>query len=507
MDPIAKESAPANVTRNALLSALAQSAVMIAGGINAVVIGARYPVSTETDSLFTAFALYSIWVVIATSARTALVPRLFDREQPFRAFNAVLASLVWVLPIIVFALLAIGIPIVNALSVGDSTIGAEALLIFCAAAPLQLVVAVTAAMFAVLNDFISPAKAFGVGGLVNIVAFLLIEPALGLVALPIAALISSFVTALLILLALRRAGWRPSELHFVSAREALPWLTTVGLGSAFYVGSQALYLISMIFAAGSLAAGSATVYTYAYMAIGLVIALSASAGGMALAAPVAASWTGDATHVEPVEDDVTKSMTVVMVLVAGVIASCGAAIAAPLLPGFTTPDINALVESATILCGLALASSVTIVPLAAMFAARRYGWIAVIALAGIPALAVFTAVLLELNDSLASIAVAAVIANFLLAWGILWLCHRATTPRRIAVQLWQIALVAIPGAIAYYVADRLLIGSDGASSVVHFATALVGSAILGLYVALVLPSYRTLFLRMLTQSVGGAQRQ
>lgn len=502
MDPTAKESAPANVTRNALLSALAQSAVMIAGGVNAVVIGARYPVSTETDSLFTAFALYSIWVVIATSARTALVPRLFDREQPFRAFNAVLASLVWVLPLIVFALVAVGIPIVRALSVGDSTIGTEALLIFCVAAPLQLVVAVTAAMFAVLDDFLSPARAFVVGGIVNIGAFLILEPLLGLVALPIAALASSLTTALLILFELRRRGWSPRAMRFASGREAWPWLKTVAIGSAFYVGAQALYLISMIFAAAALPVGSATVYTYAYMAIGLVVALSASAGAMALAAPVAASWTGDATHVEPVEDDVTKSMSVVMVVAAGMIATCGAAIAAPLLPGFSVADINTLIESASILCALALGSAVSIVPLAAMFAARRYASIAVVALAAIPVIAILTAALLMASESLASIAVAASITNFLLAWGILWLCHGAATPRRIAVQLVQIALIAIPAAFAYWGADRLLAHSDEAGSAAHFAAALLGTVIVALYTALVLPSYRGLLLRMLTQAAG-----
>ncbi|MGH2959531.1 MAG: polysaccharide biosynthesis C-terminal domain-containing protein [Solirubrobacterales bacterium] len=497
-----ESAASPNVSRNALLSALAQSAVMISGGINAVIIGSRYSISAETDGLFTAFALYSIVLVVSASTRTALVPRLVDTERRWRPFDAALASLLWGIPAMLLVFLGLGIPILSALTTGDTTLATESLLIFAPAAVLQLVVAIAAAMFAVLGDFVAPAKAFAIGGVMSVVAFLALEPAIGLIALPVATLISSTIIALIVLNGLRRHHWKPREIRPVSLRAARPWIATIGLGSGFYVGAQTLYLVSMVFATAVLAVGNATVYTYAYMTIGLVTAMSSSAGAMALAAPVAESWSGDPRVVEPVEDDVTRALSVVLVIVAGIVATAGAVIATPFLPGFTPTDINALVETTVILSGASLGSAVTITPLAAMFAAHRYGWIAAVAFAGLPAIAVLTALLLQVDKSLVAIALAASLTNFLLAWGVMWLCHGSATPRRIALQLWKIGQVAIPGAVAFLLSDQLLSASDAASNVSHLAAAVLGTVLTAAYVSMVLPTSRRLLIRMIQQTTG-----
>jgi hypothetical protein len=497
----------ANVSRNALLSALAQSAVMVSGGINAVIIGSRYSISEKTDGLFTAFALYSIVLVVSASTRTALVPRLVDSEARWRPFDTAIASLLWGIPVLLLTFLGLGIPILSALTNGETTVGTESLLIFAPAAILQLVVAIAAAMFAVLGDFVAPAKAFAIGGAVSVAAFLALEPAIGLIALPVATLISSAVIALIVLRGLRRHGWMPRALRPVPWRSARVWLATIGLGAGFYVGAQTLYLVSMAFATAALAAGNATVYTYAYMTIGLVTAVSSSAGAMALAAPVAESWSGDARVIEPVEDDVTRALSVVLVIVAGVVATAGGVIAAPFLPGFAHGDINALVEATVILCGASLGSAVTIVPLAAMFAAHRYGAIATMAFAALPVIAVLTAVLLQFDRSLVAISLAASLTNFALAWSVMWLCHRGATARRIALQLWKIAQVAIPGAGAFYLSNELLSPSDGASDVAHLAAAVMGASLLILYISILLPSSRRLLLRMIQQVAGRTASQ
>ena len=492
---------PTNVTRNSLLSALAQASVMVAGGINAVVIGARYPVSSSTDSLFTAFAIYSLWLVIASSMRTALVSRLLDRDDTFGRFNVAIGSLAWaVLPIAVVQL-GVGIPLVSAAADGQGSLGSEALLVFLPAAVLQLAIAITASMFAVLDEFTVPTRAFALGGIVNVIAFLVFEPLIGLLAMPLAAVLSSSATSLVLVIALHRHGWRGSALLVPKLRQAREWLSLMVLGSAYAIGTQALYLISMLIAASSLPPGSATVYTYAYMAVGLVIALSASSGAMALAAPVAANWSGTPADLDPVEDDVTRSMSVVLVGVAGTIAIFGASLIGPLLPGFTAADIDELVRAATILCLLAIGSGITIVPLVALFTLRSYGRVAVVTMASIPFLALLTLLLLQLEESLASIALAASISVVLLAWGLLWLLHGADTPARIAAQLWQISLVAIPGAAIYFACDWVLIGAD-AGFALHLAAATLGGVVFALYVALALPSYRDLLLRMVRQAIG-----
>lgn len=475
---------------------------MIAGGINAVVIGARHPVSADTDSLFTAFAIYSIWLVVAASMRTALVSRLVDREERFAPFNTALASLVWLTPLVIIVQLGFGIPVLSAASSGDGRIGVEALLIFCPAAILQLAIAVAASMFAVLDEFAAQAWAFMLGGLVNVVAFLLLEPSLGLVALPIAALISSTATALLLIAGLRRRGWTLAGCHLAPIAGSWAWLKLMGVGSAYALGGQAIYLISMLFATTALPAGNATVYTYAYMAIGLVVALSASSGAMALAAPVAESWRGNAAELIPVEDDVTRAMATMLVAVAGVVAILGASLAAPLLPGFTAADIQKLVESATILSIFAIGSGVTIVPLVAMYAAQRYGQIALVTATSLPVVAMLITLFLRLDESVTSIALGASLAVLLLGWGILWLAHRGATPKRIFAQLSQIALVAVPGALAYGSAHRLLADQATAGVLEHLLAAIVGSAVFGVYIALALPGYRELLTRMFMQLLG-----
>lgn len=495
----AKPNTPStNVTRNSLLSALAQASVMVAGGINAVVIGARYPASESTDSLFTAFAIYSIWLVVAASIRTALVSRL-DGEDPFGLLESVLKALVWAVPMIFVTQILIGVPLLAFAGGENASIGIEALLVFIPAAVIQLGIAVVAAMFALLDDFAAPTRAFATGGITNVATLLLLEPALGLIAMPIAASASSVVTAAILLFALRGKGWRISSRSLPNWRTARPWLVTIGFGAAYALVSQILYLISMLFASTALAEGSATVYTFAYMAVGLVIALSASSGSMALAAPIANSWQGDAQVLVPVEDDVTKLMATTLSVVAGVIAVAGTDVAAAALPGFATHAIDQLVNSGTILCLMAIGSGVAIVPLVAMYAAQRYGSVALVSICAIPVLSILTALALRFDKSVEAISFAASITMVLVAWALLWLAHGPKTPSRIIVQIVQIGLVALPASAIFVIAGHLA-GDNGPAA--NISAAVFGAITTIAYVMLALPSYRELLMRMLRQTIG-----
>lgn len=483
------------VARNALLSAVAQSAVMVAGGINAVIIGARYEINADTDGLFTAFAIYSLVVVVAASSRTALVPRLIDASRSFRPFNEILVSLAWFTPVIGALFLALGVPFAAKVSGdGSSDTVLLALLIFWPAAVAQLVAAIAAGMLGVHGDFTRPAIAYASGGVIAVVGFVALDPVIGLHALPVAVLAGSLLTSLIELNALRRHGWSPGAVHGIGVRSAGRWLWTLVIGAGFYLCSQAFYMVSLAVAASAIGTGAVTIYTYAYFGAGLITALTAGAGAFALAAPIADAWEGDPRVIEPVEDDVAKFSLTALAACAGLIATLGTPVIGLLLAAFTDEQVGLLAEVLLALLGVVVGSALTIAPLAALFAAGRYRAVLAISVVGIAIQAIATVVAIELDDSLVAIGAAASVTMLLVAWAITIAIHNKRGLVRVLSQLRECALVALPATLAYVGAWWLV---DGAASDARaIAAGTVGTAVFAALVLIALPAHRRLFTRM-----------
>lgn len=482
------------VALSAILTAVAQSSVTIAGGINAVLIGSRYDVSTATDGLFTAYGIYALVVVVAVSARTALVGKLIDREQRFRPFNEVLSAVVWMTLPIGVAFVAIGVPAVSSIAgEGSHDIVLVTLLVLWPAAAGQLVSAISAAMCGVLGDFKTPALAYGGGGVMSVVGFLALEPAIGLDALPIAVLVGTVLTAGIQLVVLRRGGWRGRRVAD-GLRNAAGWTRTLVLGATYYLCSQTMYLVSVAVAAVAVAAGAATIYTYAFLTQGLVTSLLAASGAFVLAAPIAANWSGDPKDLVPVENDVCRSGFLVLAVLVGAAALVGNDVAKAVLTAFSTSDIDGLVNAFLALTPMTVAALISVVPVIALFAEHRYRSVAVASLV-VLALQVPVTIALGTAGTLVAIAIAASLVSIVLAAVLVRLCHGGAATKRM-LQLSREALtIGLPATVAYFGA-RVAADAAGLDEFARDATAfLAGSCALSVVTLVALPNYRAVVTR------------
>lgn len=502
------QAAPAPDRRIALstiLTAIAQSSVMIAGGVTAVIIGSRYGATAETDGLFTAYSLYALIVVIATSARTALVKHLIDDEGSFGPFNSSLAAVLWAVIPIGLIMVVGGIPVITNMTGGnDESIVAFTLIVLWPVAIGQLVGALAAAMCGVINDFSTQAVAYGGGGAATVVVFLALEPSIGLKALSVAVLIGTLVTVALLMRTLRRSGWRWGGAS-LGRRNAADWSKTIGLGSAYYIAAQCLYVIS-VSAAASVGAGEATVYAYAYFALGLVNALVAGSGAFVLAAPIAASWSGDPADLEPIEDDVSRSGFFLVTIVTAAAVLIGADVAGAALSAFSESDINSLVNVFLTLMPCAFGALVTVIAVVALFAAGRHKAIAIVSF-GILPLAVVLILIAAQISTLVAIAAAVTATALVLSTLLLRLCHGPATARRLAHFTRDLLTLGIPAAIAFGGSLALLGLAMSSGAALDFAAFFLGLIVFLVFTAFALPDYRSVVTRFGSSLLGDTLRR
>lgn len=481
---------------SALLTGLAQSAVMIAGGINAALIGSRYPAAQDTDGLFTAFAIYSLVVIVSSSSRIALVPRLIDNDQPFRPFNEMLVAIAWAIPVIGLLFVVIAPPAVaSSLGGGAREILFDTLLILWPAAIGQFIAALGAAMLGVLNDFKSPAVAFTTGGALTIAVFVFAEPVIGLTALPVAVFAGTLLMIGLMFWALFRHGWRPKGLT-ASPVIAWRWQKSMTLGAAIYVCSQAMYLVSVSVAGASVGEGAATLYAYAYFAVGLAVAMVSASSSFVLAAPIANDWDGDPASLESVENDINRTGLLVLTLLAVVTALIGDDIAALVLTSFSKGDIELIVYAMLALFGTALGAQITVVPLIAMFTKRRLN---VVAFSGIAIIAIHTLLTIAVGTAhdLTAIALAASASWLILAAAQIVLLHGSDSPARIKLMGADIALLAIAATVSFLPLYLTFDAAGLPAGPRDWATVAAGTGILFTLIWLALPRYRTIITRVL----------
>ncbi|MBI4896775.1 MAG: hypothetical protein HY827_00210 [Actinobacteria bacterium] len=490
---------------SALLTGLSQSAVMIASGINAALIGARYPASHDTDGLFTAFAIYSIVVIISTSSRTAMVAHLMDDENRFRPFNEILVSLAWAtLPLgVLFALI---MPHFVGATVGTDagSIAFKALLILWPAAVGQFVVALSAAMLGVLGDFRAAAAAFTAGGAATVVAFIGLEPPVGLLALPAAVLLGTVVTVAIVIAALWRRGWRPVNLS-LSPGLAWRWQKTVTLGAAYYICAQGLYLISVSAAGHYVGEGAATLFAYAYFATGMALVMVSMAGSFVLAAGIAADWNGEAKTLIPFENDINRTQLLVAAAFTMATALIGADVAGAVLKEFSHRDVETIVDTMLALVPIVIASQWSAVPILALFAKKR---LTTVALSGVAAVLLHVPISIALagGGKLVHVAIAMSITNLLLAIVLLAIVHRGATAARLAQALAETLLIAIAAGASYLIANLTVGALHLGNSAQDFADFALASGLFLLVVWIALPQFRAIITRIAGSLLGDARR-
>ncbi len=490
---------------SALLTGLSQSAVMVASGINAALIGARYPANHDTDGLFTAFAIYSIVVIISTSSRTAMVAHLLDEKNRFRPFNEILVSLAWAsLPLGVFFVLVMPQFVGSAIGADAESIAFKTLLILWPAALGQFVVALSAAMLGVLGDFRAAAAAFTAGGITTVIAFVALEPLAGLLALPVAVLSGTLVMIVITIAALWRRGWRPVNLS-PSPKLAWRWQKTVTLGAAYYICAQGLYLISVSVAGRYVGEGAATLFAYAYFATGMALVMVSTAGSFVLAAGIAADWNGDAKTLVPFENDINRTQLLVAAVFTTATALIGAHVAGAVLTRFSDRDVETIVNTMLALVPIVVATQWSAVPILALFARKR---LTTVALSGMAALLLHVPVSIALasGGKLVLVAIAMSFTNLLLAIALLAIVHRRATTARLAQALAETALIALSVGASYFVANLATGVANLGDTARDFANFALGSGFFLLAVWAALPQFRAIINRIAGSLAGDARR-
>ncbi len=181
------------------------------------------------------------------------------------------------------------------------------------------------------------------------------------------------MTATPVLWGLVRSGWRP-RLR-VNASGAGRRATLVLVGAASVAAPQLLFVIGMV-AAAKLGTGAPTTFSYGFLGTQVFVSVLAGSVSIVAAAPIAAGWDRDPASLS---GSIERGFRLaVLVLVPGVaaVALIGSDVAAPLLSGFGSSDISAVIRAFLALSPSILAAQATAIPLVALYALHRHAQIA-----------------------------------------------------------------------------------------------------------------------------------
>jgi putative peptidoglycan lipid II flippase len=353
---------------------------MISGGLLAVLVAVVIGNDAGTDGFFAAFAVYSIVVTFAQSARTTIVARLLEGKERFSVLDHYFGA-----ALLIVALVGVAFGLLNTvvaeLLTGDlpaeaSEAAETALLVFWPAAALQLFGALGAAMLGALEDFVWAGAAFIVGSLSAIPSFLLLQPALGIDAVSVGILIGSAVSAIIVGLGLLRAGWRPAHVSITQPGAALRAGRVLAISSVSFLIAQVGFTF-MLAVGARLGVSVVTVFTYSYMAMSLLQAVFVSSIPMVLAGPLAKTWDRRPESLVPHNEAIFRAGLVLVVPVVAGAALIGRDVSDFVLADFSTAEVDLFIDLFLILSINVVWGLVATVPYAAAVAVGRYTAVAV----------------------------------------------------------------------------------------------------------------------------------
>jgi O-antigen/teichoic acid export membrane protein len=406
-------SPPRGVASNAAITSASQAATMVSGGVLALAVAATIGTNAETDGFFAAFAIYSTVVAFAQSARTTVVARLLEGEGGFSAFDRYLGAGLMLFAIVAVAFGPLGEPIAGLLTGGlppaAHDTAATSLLLFIPASGLQIFAAFGAAMLGALEDFMWPGVAFVGGSLLSIVTFVVLQPSLGVDGLAVAILIGSVLSAAIVAVGLLREGWGPSRTTVSEPWAAGRAATVLLIASVSFLIAQLGYLVTLGIGA-RLGVGVITVYTYSYLAMGLIQAIFVSSVPMVMAAPLAQTWDRRPATLLPHHEAVLRAGMLLVVPLLGAAALVGTDLAGFVLREFTDAQSTLVIELFLILCINVIWGLVNTVPYAALVGIGRYTALALVT-AGVVAIQIAIAFAAGAADSVWLLAAAVPIST------------------------------------------------------------------------------------------------
>ncbi len=441
-----------SLASSSLWAAVSQISLLGVQALAALAILLRFGKGVDTDAVFAAYGVYGVLMLMCQTLRLTVVARVVQSPSQWAAVDRFLGAGLSLLGLAAIAQLAAGAPIARLLTgdLGDHAehIARVTLALLWLAVGGQLVAALGAAVLAIREEFRYPGLAFVVGGITNIAVLLGLSGPLGIYSVAVGVVAGSLLTAAAMTHRLWRIGYRP-QVHRVlaGARELRTSLSLV-VASASQVMTQVNFVISLSFAA-RLSVGDVTLYTIAFFGGAVVIAVTASAAAIVLAAPVAQTWDGNAAALLP---HLRTIMRAGLMLI-------GPAVALALLVGdefidlllgssFSAADANEAVAAFAALTGLFVGILATQLPLLAAYAQRRYGAVAALSVAASVVHVGASAIAVDLG-SIAWLGAAASVSALTGMVLMMWLVHGADAPRAVAIVVRECAVLAVACLVAF----------------------------------------------------------
>ena len=374
-------------------TAVAQVLVMAGSSLLGLLIARRLGSSGATDGFFAANAVYGIALFTAQSLRTTAPATLLDPGGDTLVRHLRAVGLIAVAILVLFGLVAASADVV----VSDEAAGTlrVALAVLAPAAVAQLFAGLLAARCAVLGQFGRPAGAYAVGTLVMAAAFVVLVGPLGVDAIAVAVAIGAVVSAATMTVVWRSAERRAADPVAPAASESLddydtaPSLIAHLLRGALPVLASQVVISVSVFAAGHVAAGDGTLYSYGTLAVSVLVAIVASPVSIVLAPEIARTWDRRPATLLPPTVASYRLGALLLPALAIPTLLIGPAVADWLLTALSSADVETVFAVAAIMVPSVLVTLLAMVPLVGTVAAGLLGrvgiGVAVVALVHVPA--------------------------------------------------------------------------------------------------------------------------
>ena len=287
---------------SSLWAAVSQVATLGVQGIAALVILLLFGKGSDTDAVFAAYGLYGVVVLMCQTLRLTVVARLVEEPSPWAAFDRFLGAGLSMVAMAIAVELVFGATIARVLT-GDLGQHAQDLVrstlnVLCIGVVGQLVAALGAAVLAVRQEFRYSGLAYVAGGLTSVIVLVALHGSLDIRAAPVGVAVGSTLSAGLMVVRLWRDGYRPGLARLLAGARHPRTAVLLLIGSVGPLLGQLNFVISLAFAA-RLGPGMVTLYTGAFFAGAVIVAVTGSAVSLVLAAPIARTWDGRAAALLP----------------------------------------------------------------------------------------------------------------------------------------------------------------------------------------------------------------
>jgi peptidoglycan biosynthesis protein MviN/MurJ (putative lipid II flippase) len=466
---------------SSMWAAVSQVATLGVQGIAALVILLLFGKGSDTDAVFAAYGLYGVVVLMCQTLRLTVVARLVEGSSPWAAFDRFLGAGLSVVAMTIGVQLLFGATIARVLT-GDLGQHAQDLVrstlnMLCIGVVGQLVAALGAAVLAVRQEFRYSGLAYVAGGLTSVIVLVALHGSLDIRAAPVGVAVGSTLSAGLMLARLWRDGYRPGLARLLAGARHPRTAVLLLIGSVGPLLGQLNFVISLAFAA-RLGPGMVTLYTGAFFAGAVIVAVTGSAVSLVLAAPIAQTWDGRAAALLPHLRTIMRAGLIIIGPAVAVVALVGDDVVGLLLgDSFSGTDIDLMLTAFVVLSGLYVAMLGLPLPMLAAFAQSRYGAVAGLAAVGTAVHLAATAVACQLG-TIVWLAAAASLSSLTTMILLLWLIHRSQVLSACGIVLGETARLALATVASFAPAAAVaaLLGGgwwDGPAAVIGLASFVV----------------------------------